>query len=368
MSNKGELTKMKSNILKYGMLLLGLLIGVEGGISLAGDAAFDNLIIGNKTTLYGPVSIQKSGQGTIPLNGLVLYYNFNSAASPVPDQSGLGRVGTISGATWVPNGIAGGAYSFNGTSSYINAGRIPELEGAVNYTVSLWVKAGNCSGTRFYFTYDCDDNAGNNASSRDAYFIWANAISKLDFGAATGSEIYYPATVNMADSAWHHLVLVRAANTVSVYANGILQASAVVTYSVTGGSTYKLRLGHPMNASAFDGLMDEFMVYNRALSSDEVAALYFASAPVVAGGGTLSTTDGISQSSSQAANIFMGKVGVGIAIPTAKLHVVGDAKVEGALTVNGKQVATEEFVTTHQGTVVPAGNDLSMGDFIVGAP
>jgi hypothetical protein len=71
----------------------------------------------------------------VPKDGLVGYWPFNGNAN---DESGNGNHGTVNGATLTSdrNGVANSAYSFDGTSNYINS-NVKNINGT-SFSLSVW--------------------------------------------------------------------------------------------------------------------------------------------------------------------------------------------------------------------------------------
>src|SRR5208337_4123112 len=69
-------------------------------------------------------------------NGLLAYYPFNGNAN---DMAGTHN-GTVHGAVLATNrfGIPNSAYSFNGSSAYIDCGTPADLAFTNNFTLSAW--------------------------------------------------------------------------------------------------------------------------------------------------------------------------------------------------------------------------------------
>jgi hypothetical protein len=89
-------------------------------------------------------------------------YNFDnitalgeSAGSIIKDMSQYGNNGTVNGATWTGNGKRGGAYTFNGSSSYIS---IPSYAFSTNNTISAWIDFTNVNDTRYFLGNDTNSN------------------------------------------------------------------------------------------------------------------------------------------------------------------------------------------------------------------
>ena len=87
-------------------------------------------------------------------DGLVAYYPFNGNAD---DESGNGNNGTVNGATLTTgrNGNTDGAYNFDGTDDYINAGDRDDFDfGTSDFSFSLWVKPQGENHNRYCLTKD----------------------------------------------------------------------------------------------------------------------------------------------------------------------------------------------------------------------
>ena len=78
---------------------------------------------------------------------------------------------------------------------------------------------------------------------------------------------------------WQHVTLVRDANKVRLYVNGAFVQELGTTRRINIKNPENLVLGNSpcrtANETGFDGLIDDFRVYNRALKDEEIRALYF---------------------------------------------------------------------------------------------
>jgi hypothetical protein len=75
---------------------------------------------------------------------------------------------------------------------------------------------------------------------------------------------------------WYHLVAVKTSQTLSLYVNGVLDATRILPTDVnTGRNSASLRIGSYVAEGAFlNGTVDEVMLFRRPLTNGEVAALY----------------------------------------------------------------------------------------------
>ncbi|MEN3614485.1 LamG domain-containing protein, partial [Plantactinospora sp. ZYX-F-223] len=91
---------------------------------------------------------------------------------------------------------------------------------------------------------------------------------------ATGSA-NVTSTGAYADGAWHHVVLRRQAGNVALFVDGVQVGTASgAAGAVNGDDPTPIYLGQRLDgASRFHGSMDEFRVYDRALTTTEVSRL-----------------------------------------------------------------------------------------------
>lgn len=221
------------------------------------------------------VSVYQNGKSSLPAalqDSLLLYLSFDKdEGSQVTDASGKGNHGKVQGATYTSSGKIGGAYEFDGVDDYIN---IPFTSGVDNNsTLSAW----------FNGVTGLSADSAIIAVERDAgnYFInlGVNGVSggKISFciktfDGSTAGE--YDSRYNYNLDVWHHVVGLRDTNsdTISLYVDGVFDGSTADPTSVQAYSQAKI--GHVSPHSYIKGSIDEVMIFNRALSADEVKTLY----------------------------------------------------------------------------------------------
>jgi len=72
---------------------------------------------------------------------------------------------------------------------------------------------------------------------------------------------------------WHHLVVAQTGTTVALYLDGSLVASKTGTANTVTAAISYLAVYAASN-NPLDGSLDDVRIYSRALSADDVAALY----------------------------------------------------------------------------------------------
>ena len=213
-----------------------------------------------------------------PINledGLVAHYPFNGNAD---DASGNDNHGLLyGGPTLAPDrfGNPDSAYSFDGSNDYIKSSGTfaPQSEGVI----SLWFKA------------DQDTVAGSGiASSRSDYgYLDGDWLIEM----VPSLWVYYwnggegwngPGGIPLPSlEQWHHLVLNWDVATGSTtYLDGNVVGSSPVPVPIFGDLPIEIGRNRHQLIHYYEGLIDDVRIYNRALSAEEVAALYASEPPV----------------------------------------------------------------------------------------
>ena len=205
----------------------------------------------------------------VPTNGLVAYYPLNGNAN---DTSGHSYNGIANNVSFSLDrfGNAGSSASFAGNStSYITI-NTTALDLPPDFAVSAWVDFTAGAGTinpRVFSTGAFELGVNTTTANRIAYFNNTTATE----GAPTAFS-----SNTISAGVWNHLVGVRDGNQLLLYVNGSLAGSA----SITQPPDYRGWIpAIGVNSGLFSvdnygGLIDDISVYNRALSSNDVAELY----------------------------------------------------------------------------------------------
>ena len=229
----------------------------------------------------------------LPTNGLVGWWPFNGNAN---DESGNGNNGTVNGATLTAdrNGNSNRAYSFDGLDDFIRVGHDNLLNtGIGDFSISLQLQKTGSSfvyllGKRFY-------GLGNGYS---LYLETDNTIhSEL---ISNESNIDCSSSSSLQENQWEHVVVVFNRNSNStLYINGTLQNSCpILSQNGDLSNLNDLFFGYfgmsgndCINGCHFlNGKLDDIAIYNRALTQEEITAIYTGtSSNNNSGGGTAGT-------------------------------------------------------------------------------
>ena len=234
------------------------------------NIGFYSVAVSNSVT--GVVSIgallSLTGAADPTLNGLVAYYPFNG---DVKDASGNGYDGTNFNVTMETNrfGVASAAGQFNGTSSYVilPSALVNLMSGTNPMSISAWVE-----------TSPAVTNTGNKdivdigAASQNAVFAVLMLSGDL-FYSEWGSTYNLSSGIPIGDNSWHHCVASYDGLNVSLFVDGGF-ASARSAFADRLNTIGTIGVRADLVAEFWNGGIDDVRIYNRALSSDEVAYLY----------------------------------------------------------------------------------------------
>ncbi|MFM8335040.1 MAG: glycine-rich domain-containing protein, partial [Opitutaceae bacterium] len=302
----------------------------------------------NGTSVVPGQVIPVSSLSGIPSQGLVGRWSFDSAAD-LGKNAVTGAVLTNSGAAnWSANGRSGGAVDLNGSSwLYSSTGTIDNLPvGVSTYSVALWFKARSFGAKGFvgWGSYGATNqvNAFRLVSSNQLVNYWWDR----DLNASVGE---------MSSQSWYHVVATYDGSKHAIYFNGVEKSSR--SPSPPNVQPVNFGIGKTVGNEYFDGLIDEVLIYSRALSATEIAAL---AADTVATGGLVyepSANDNGAKTFTVTASD--GALSSSAATVTINLTAVNDAPV--VIASSGNTVATVQTpVVVDPGVTVTDVDNLTL--------
>jgi hypothetical protein len=202
------------------------------------------------------------------LNGLVGWWKFDETSGTFAhDSSGNGNDGNLTnGPTWT-DGKIGGALSFDGLNDYVH---LRNFEWGGEISITTWIKYDTLKFARII-------DFGNGSDADNILFgSGANPHNELWFHIRRGSSSQgTDASNSLYSGSWLHLVgIVNNQNQAVIYRNG----EVIITGSTWTPSTLT-RTKQYIGKSNWDeeylhALVDDLRIYDRALSAEEVQALY----------------------------------------------------------------------------------------------
>lgn len=209
--------------------------------------------------------------------------SWNGTSGEVIDSSGAGNNGTRAGdATTSSTAKFNRAGTFDGNGDYVNMGNPSILNISGNITVSAWVKlsasqAGRWIVSRYDGAHDWFSYALFMSTSVDNTIRFV-IYTTTSGGVATSARAYY-------DGKWHLLTGVYNGSNVLLYIDGGAEAitGSALSGPIDTSHAVNVCIGAQSLASyPFIGLIDDVMIFNRALSAQEVSRLYDMGLPAAA--------------------------------------------------------------------------------------
>lgn len=195
-------------------------------------------------------------------------------------------IGTMAAPT-PTTGKIGGAQVFNSTTGIDipDNGNEFEWSNSSNFSIEFWMKTAG-SGTQVCVSRHRIDMGERIAS----WFVGTDGglvtFDLQDNDTADGVNWYTPAIVGakvINDNQWHHIIAVRngSASKNQLYVDGALDAEASVSYarSFMMDDPIPVTVGYMLREAGkepyhYEGIMDEVVIYNRAITASDAANFY----------------------------------------------------------------------------------------------
>lgn len=224
------------------------------GSTADADASDEKKVVYTPTTTFTPVLQIGSS--------LSLLLRLESNAT---DLSGLGNNGTVTGPLFVAGRIGNGA-DFDGVNDYIQVPDHASLKPKKEITVEFWMRpaAGEVPPT-------ADRVLCHKLNSFRAKQVNSGMEFIVTIG---GSNKQVTVSSGLAASTWAHIIGTYDGANVKLYLDGVEKAALAATGDLNT-NTNALFIGASSAAAEFyKGTLDEFRVYRRALTADEVKKRY----------------------------------------------------------------------------------------------
>ncbi|MFZ3031617.1 MAG: LamG domain-containing protein [Candidatus Moraniibacteriota bacterium] len=254
------------------------------------DGALDEVRMYNRPLSSDEVSqLYRLTAPTSVDTGLKGYWSFNGkdvSGTTAYDRSGAGNTGTLTNGPTVTDGKVGQALSFDGADDYVNIPDSTALD--IGDTDDLTLTG--------WFYRDTSTTEDTIVAKRNGltspyvgYIAYLDAANdELTFEVSDGVDEYSLTSVStFTTTGWHQYAIVwdqASATNSDIYIDGVANgATDTGTIGNIGDLSNALVLAQGAESDAnnpFDGRLDEFRFYNRALTATEIQSLY------ALGGGT----------------------------------------------------------------------------------
>ena len=176
--------------------------------------------------------------------------------------------GDLVNGTMFAAGKTGQAFYFDGVDDRVDMTDAVGAFGAAGFTIEFWMYP-NLTGTSQYVM---------GRSLPDSGTGWDIRLhdSKIRLEGTNGWDpnFNWESDQSVTPGAWHHIAISADTSQISVYIDGVLKGTP--PRSSIGTSSNPFRLGYTTGygGNPFNGMLDEVMIFQRALSAIEVAAIY----------------------------------------------------------------------------------------------
>lgn len=257
-------------LMKKTAIIITLLV-LTAGVASAG--LFDSWGTGGAK---GPVTEKQLNQG------LVLHMTFDSdeTAGSITDTSGSGNNGRATGVRWTPDGKKGGAYEFTADGNQIIVPNSKSLNTG-RFTLSAWIK----TTTGDHYWRRIFDKSYTREFALSVAGDWQNNKWYGQLSMEIGPGTHFALTTKRVDDGqWHHVVTAFDGTNEVIYLDG--QVAAQTRWpgpGKAGTSDFDLVIGCNRSNIAkseddlgvsFRGMISQPMMWNRALSPEEVTFLF----------------------------------------------------------------------------------------------
>ncbi len=235
-------------------------------------------VAGSATSSVAALTVTTPGSCLIP--GILAWW---PGAGNANDSVGSANGVLQGGATATAPGVVGQAFGFDGTNSYVAIPDSPALR-PTNLTVEGWVKfnsldsPGSAAAGQQYLVFKQNTRT---VSYFEGYALYKARYSPNDyfeFGVSSPSAQYVAvdSVTTVRTGVWYHVAAIRGSNYLQICVNGRMEAQKDITFAQDYGN-FPLYFGSSGEAfwdRKLNGTLDEVSLYNRALSTNEIAAIY----------------------------------------------------------------------------------------------
>ena len=194
--------------------------------------------------------------------------------------------GTLrNGVTFTP-GRVGQAFNFAGTGDFVSISDSPSLDLTAPFSLAVWVLVDEVQFSAYRSIIWKGDPVNASSFAGSPYTLGIGVGGTVVFAIATTNTYSSLLSTNrLAPNAWCHIVGVVDNSQWRLYMNGVLEATQPLPIFSSYNSPHDLLVGgtNPQFTQPFRGKLDELAIFNRALTSNEIAAIYAAGSAGICG-------------------------------------------------------------------------------------
>ena len=209
-------------------------------------------------------------------DGLVGYWKLDDTR--FLDSSGYGNPANTcyDGCPTLAPGVRGMAADFHDAEG-LEVGTVAPLSGlSQSLTLAAWVNLRSFTDYGVVISTDRDC-----CETQNGFSLWASLFqlqARMHLWNQSSTAV---GPVILPTNTWVFLVGTYDGQTAALYADGVIQTTVTHADAIGLPHSYPLRIGHPGYdfGGGLDGLVDEVMIFDRALSDAEITTIYTALKP-----------------------------------------------------------------------------------------
>lgn len=193
-------------------------------------------------------------------SGLVSWWKFDGDAR---DSVG-GNDGSLEGGAYVNEG---GELVLDSVDDYVNYGNNVDFDfGSNDFTISSWIKTSKIASTIF----------SKGSAAGEGYIFHLDGAGRINLYTMTTAWDASTGSVILNDNNWHHVVVTKSGTTINIYNDANPDTSNIISGSDISGSNIHNALTGQVAAISWwvDGLIDNIMIFNKALTEEQINAIY----------------------------------------------------------------------------------------------
>lgn len=200
-----------------------------------------------------------------PPSGMVAWYPGDGNANDIQG----GDNGTPQGGATFGAGKVGWAFSFNGVDAYVQAPANSAQDPTTAGSQDAWVMFNQLPSTAGHIM----EIVGKGGGGTD-FDLQADTDNRFRFYIAGGNNV--ASTTVIQTGIWYHVAGTWDATGLRMYVNGVLENTNSIQNLTRGQSGNPLQIGNQptFGPRLFNGIIDEVEIFNRALTSQEVASIF----------------------------------------------------------------------------------------------
>jgi hypothetical protein len=210
------------------------------------------------------------GECVPPPSGMVSWWPGDGSADDIIGDNPGEAQPTVT----FPDGVVGPAFGFDGVGAFVHVPDSDSLDITNAISIDAWIKPlteGNSDGTTFVML-----KGDNTVRTTQSYgLVWAGQSIFFRLGSTDDID---QLSADIPLDIFTHVAGVYDGETISVYTNGVLAASKPSSLGALQNTGAPLIIGSSLRSGSltdfFHGVVDEIEIFNRALSAEEIAAIF----------------------------------------------------------------------------------------------